>query len=71
MGQVKQLTNFEKLVFFQTQNQLMWKLRDSLSKEVSNEDKKTLLSDNNQVIPSGESRVSGQLFGVVRVLSVW
>ena len=36
----------------------MWKLRDTLNKEVSNEDKKTLLSDNNQVIPPGESRVS-------------
>ncbi|KAK2177762.1 hypothetical protein NP493_581g01048 [Ridgeia piscesae] len=48
-----------------TQNQLMWKLRDSLSKEVSNEDKKTLLSDNNQVIPSGESRVLDALTDVM------
>ncbi|KAI0222771.1 Poly [ADP-ribose] polymerase 1 [Lamellibrachia satsuma] len=48
-----------------TQSQLMWKLRDSLSKEVPNDVKKSLLSNNNQDIPVGESRVIDALTDVM------
>ena len=43
---------------FQAQSQVLWKLRDSLNRNVPNDVKKELLTHNNQDIPSGESRVS-------------
>lgn len=45
-------------VFVQEQNDLVWKIRDGLSRSLKTAELRTLLEENNQTVPSGESKVS-------------
>ena len=45
-------------LFLKEQSKLLWKIRDELSKNVSNNALKALLEYNNQQVPGGESKVS-------------
>jgi hypothetical protein len=45
----------------QEQSQMIWKFRDALTKDVSNEAMKVMLELNNQKIPPGESKVGHDL----------
>ena len=53
-------------IVLKEQSQLIWKLRDGLQKEVSNQAMKILLELNGQNIPPGESKVECKHFCLVK-----
>ena len=46
------------IVFVQEQNDLVWKIRDGLNRSLKTTELRALLEENDQVVPSGESKVS-------------
>ena len=44
-------------VILQEQNDLVWKIRDSLSRSLKTTELRGLLEENGQTVPSGESKV--------------
>ena len=45
-------------MFVQEQNDLVWKIRDGLSRSLKTNELRALLEENGQTVPSGESKVN-------------